>query len=166
MKTIYAGIDPGKTGSVAFLSSDGTPIGAVAKMPWQGDRLLARELFHAMVAMVSQGELLKVTVEKVHSMPGDKNRLRSMWTFAQAYGGILAVVDMLECPVQFVAPQTWKKKMVVDINKTDKKAASLEVARNLFPSMSKALEKKSSHNLAEAALICEFGRRRFITGDA
>ncbi len=94
-----------------------------------------------------------VACEKVHAMPRDG--AKGAFTFGGAYHGMLAVVDLFDFPLVLVAPQTWKKSMLRDRGR--EKHDSVNAARDMFPDLRQHLKAKSSHNLAEAALIAAYG---------
>jgi len=152
-KKVYAGIDPGKSGAIVFLSSEARVVAAFKKMPWAGDRIDSRTLYGIFASCEDQCEELRVVCEKVHSMPRDG--AKSAFTFGGAYHGLLAVVDLFDHPLHLVAPQTWKKVMLKDRGK--EKQDSINAARDLFPALRSELKTKSSHGLAEAALIAAYG---------
>ena len=92
-------------------------------------------------------------------MPRDG--VKSAFTFGGAYHAALAVVDLFDIPLTLVAPQTWKKVMLKDKGKD--KQDSINAARELFPALRSSLKTKSSHNLAEAALIAAYGVKYWNT---
>ena len=64
---------------------------------------------------------------------------------------------MLEClkyPVQYVAPQRWKKAFALGSDK----AMALETARRLYPGAAAELKRQKDHNRAEAVLLAHWGR--------
>lgn len=151
----YAGVDVGKSGAITIMDEYGEIISTMPKVPWESDRLGAREIYERFSVWAKDG--LTVTVEKVNSFGQGRT---SAFTFGRSVGGIMAVVDILKLPYIPVTPQTWKKTMMVGYNyKEDGKGASIKCAYDLFPTLRPKLKLKSSHNLAESALIAEYGRR-------
>ena len=149
-KKIICGCDPGKSGAIVFIGEDLDVQLAVDKMPWANGRIDTRTLFNL---FATAGKNLLFVVEKVHSMPRDS--AKSAFTFGGAYHGLLAVVDLFDAPLVLVSPQTWKKVMLKDRGK--EKSDSINAARDLFPALRSSLETKSSHGIAEAALIAAYG---------
>ena len=148
--TYFCGVDPGKSGAIVFLNEKRVPLLVIERMPWVNNRIDSRALYGM---LATAGDKLHVAVEKVHSMPRDS--AKSAFTFGGAYHGLLAVVDLFDAPLLLVAPQTWKKKMLMDRGK--EKSDSIAAARDLFPSLRPQLETKGSHGIAEAALIAAYG---------
>jgi len=130
-------------------------------MPWSGDRLNA-DLAMERLSVYADGDL-RVVIEKVGARPG--NGVASCFKFGMAYGAICATVDLIGCPVHYIPPTTWKKRMLTGVNKDDKKAASIEAAKNLFPGLRPKLQTKASHDLAEAALLALYGQRMWLRGE-
>ena len=155
----FAGIDVGKTGAVCVLDEYGDILSTIPKMPWENDRLDARRLYQFLGVWAEGG--LTVSVEKVN---GFGMGLKSCFTFGSCNGGIMACIDIMKARIIHVTPQRWKKAMLVDYNpKKLGKEASVKAAFDLFPQLRNGqLSKKSSHNLAEAALMAEFGRRIYL----
>jgi hypothetical protein len=157
---IFCGIDPGKSGHIVFINEDSEVLEELP-MPWSGDRLNAALAMERMSAYTDKR--LRVTIEKVSARLG--NGVASCFKFGMAYGAISVIVDLVACPVHFISPATWKKRMLTGVNKDDKKAASIEAAKNLFPGLRPKLQKKSSHDLAEAALLALYGQRMWLRGE-
>ena len=153
MSHCFIGIDPGKSGAICVITSDLQVDTAVSKMPWLNDRLDSNLLYGIIAKAMTDYDYTHVVCEKVHSMPRDG--VKSAFTFGGAYHAALAVVDLFDIPISLVAPQTWKKVMLKDRGK--EKKDSINVARELFPALRSSLKTKSSHNLAEAALIAAYG---------
>jgi len=152
MADIFVGIDPGKSGAICVLDRDRSVIAYEKKMPWFNARLDAARLYDILGTWAASGNCV-VTCEKVHAMPRDG--AKSAFTFGGAYHAALAVVDLFDFPLQLVSPQTWKKTMLKDRGR--EKHDSVNAARDMFPFLRPQLKTKSSHNLAEAALIAAYG---------
>lgn len=138
MKTII-GIDPGKSGGIAWIAEGQTEPLAV-KMP---------ESVHELADVLRGLEGAKCYLEKVHAMP--KQGVTSCFTFGKGLGNIEGVLAALKIPFEWVTPQKWQKALTCmsagDKNVTKHKACEL------FP------HTKWTHATADAALICEYGRR-------
>lgn len=143
---IYAGIDPGKRGGVAFLYSDGsTEVYAMENVD--------------LVALFSarRTESIRLCLEKVHSMP--RQGVASTFNFGVNYGYIKGVLEAFGVSYQEIPPQTWKKEFGLN---TDKQK-SCEVCHRLFPDVDlKANERcKTDHDgKAESLLMAEYARRK------
>lgn len=153
MKTSYIGIDPGKSGAIVIIDQDLKVDLAIPKMPWLNERIDSSMLYCIIAKGIQDYENTHIICEKVHSMPRDSSK--AAFTFGGAYHGALAVVDLFDIPLTLVSPQSWKKVMLKD--KKKEKQDSINRARELFPSLRSQLKTKSSHNLAEAALIAAYG---------
>lgn len=153
MSNLYIGIDPGKSGAIAVLDEDRKPVTSYPKMPWLNNRLDSETLHELFAECSSTSKRCVVICEKVHAMPRDSSR--SAFTFGGAYHACLAIADLFDFPLLLVSPQTWKKVMLRDRGR--EKEDSVNAARDMFPSLRPQLKAKSSHNLAEAALIAAYG---------
>jgi len=149
----YVGIDPGKSGAIVTISETLDVVEVLPKMPWINDRLDSNALFEFLAKAKEGCDKLFVVCEKVHSMPRDSSR--AAFTFGGSYFGCLCVIDLFDIPLLLVAPQTWKKVMLRDRGK--EKADSINAGRDLFPALRPQLTTKSSHGVAEAALIAAYG---------
>lgn len=143
---LIIGIDPGKEGGVAW-TQDGMKEPLAAKMP---------DNVHELVDLLRGNDLsdAKCYLEKVHSMP--KNGVASMFTFGQGLGRIEGVLAALAIPYEWVTPQKWQGAMRCQTG--GDKNVSKRKALELFP------RTKWTHATADAALICEYGRRMELQG--
>ena len=141
------GIDPGKNGSIAWIT-DGKP--CVEKMPetlqdlWE----LIQDILHA-GCIWPNTQPCKAYLEQVHSMPGQG--VASSFKFGQGYGSLEMALTAAGIPFERVSPQKWQKAMGC-LTKGDKNVSKRK-AQELFPNM------KVTHATADALLICEYGRR-------
>ena len=92
--------------------------------------------------------------ELVDSMP--KNGVASMFTFGQGLGKIEGVLAALAIPYEWVSPQKWQGTLRCQTG--GDKNLSKRKALELFP------RTKWTHATADAALICEYGRRTELQG--
>ena len=146
---IYIGIDPGKNGGIALISSKKC---FVHVLPYSNDSLLLW-----LRGAKNTSECIAY-VEAVHAMPGQG--VTSMFNFGKNYGYILGVLEAYRIPIMDVTPQTWKKYMEV----TSDKNTSIDLCKRLFPDINlKATERcrKDHDGMAEALLIAEYGRRHY-----
>lgn len=165
---IYVGIDPGITGAVAVIDANraisfyDTPTfelksnGKTKNVP---DQYAFADILRDIVA----GGPTLVVIEKVWAMPGKGGFGRqsmgatSAFNFGMGFGLWLGVIAALKIPVQQVAPTTWKKSMMSDMDK-DKDASRIR-AIALFPQVADSLKLKKHHGRADALLIADWGRR-------
>ena len=140
---IYVGIDPGFSGAWGAVDHNGTYRGC-------GDLhhdsnvihidLVRDDLLHAV-----RGDDFEVVIESVHAMPGQG--VSSTFKFGKAFGQVIALAQMMNCPWHFVTPQKWKG----DLGLTSDKEDSLNLARHLYPDA--PLTRKKDNGRAEALLI-------------
>ena len=101
-------------------------------------------------------ENTRCAIEHVASMPGQG--VKSMFTFGENFGWIKGILDMGEISFQEIPPQKWKREFSLG----NDKQKSIEVARQFFPGIQLIPKgcRVPDNNLAEAALLCEYARRR------
>lgn len=155
MKTVV-GVDPGKGGALAAMKADGT-VSFIA-MPISGTDIDATYVAEWLLSLANDitCKPLYVCIEKVHAMPGQG--VTSMFSFGFGTGLIHGVVAALKIPRMLVAPQTWKKLILVDTAK-DKNAA-VEYVRKMYPDMKitvTARSKKPHSGVADAICIARYG---------
>lgn len=136
----YIGIDPGKSGGIAVITTEGAAY--AYKMPPTDRDLL--DLLDDIGAGVSRAML-----EQVHAMPGQG--VTSTFTFGRGFGKLEMALCAARIPFELVTPQKWQKLLgcLTKGNKNVSKAA----AQRLFPTL------KVTHAIADALLIAEFCRR-------
>lgn len=148
MKTLFIGIDPGKSGGIAYIDTQDNISGT---MPYSDTALidLCRDASH------DWGKEVVCCLEKVGAMPGQG--VTSMFNFGQSYGYIRGVLESFGIPYQEITPQKWKKAFGLNSDKSK----SVEVCRRLFPSadLTPGKCKKPQDGLAEALLMAEYARR-------
>jgi Holliday junction resolvasome RuvABC endonuclease subunit len=145
MKSII-GIDPGKSGGIAWISERGP---CVEKMPetlqdlWE----LVRDISYGF-PYGSNNQLIAY-IEQVASSP--QQGVKSAFTFGNGFGHLEMALTARSIPFVRVRPQVWQKALGCmsggDKNKTKARA------QELFPSL------KITHATADALLIAEYGRR-------
>ena len=149
--SLFIGIDPGKSGAMAIVSTDTQPF--VRVVPFD-EREYAEVLrFHTTYDTIGG-----CVVERVNAMPGQG--VSSMFSFGENYGFIQGLLTAFNIPYELVMPRVWKKEFGV----TSDKNTSIAVARRLFPDVSlMRTEKcrKEDNNIAEALLMSAFARRKF-----
>ena len=146
---IFIGIDPGKSGAMAIVSTD-TPARVV---PFD-----EREYAEVLRFYHEYGTIGGCVVERVNAMPGQG--VSSMFSFGENYGFIQGLLTAYNIPFELVTPRVWKKEFGV----TSDKNTSIAVAKRLFPDVSlKRTErcKKDDDGISEALLMAEYARRKF-----
>ena len=150
MKTLFIGIDPGKSGGIAVIEDR-----QARTMPYS-DEELKKELDRVKLYDLSVADAV-CCLEKGGAMPGQG--VTSMFNFGVSYGYIKGVLEAYRIPYQEIPPQRWKKEFGLNSDK----AASVEVCRRLFPDVSLlATERcrKPHDGMAEALLLAEYARRK------
>lgn len=150
MKTLFIGIDPGKSGGIAYIDTQDNISGT---MPYSDTELinLCRDASH------DWNKEVVCCLEKVGAMPGQG--VVSMFSFGQSVGYIKGVLESFRIPYQEITPQKWKREFGL----TSDKAKSAEVCRKLFPDVSLLASprcKKPHDGMAEALLMAEYARRK------
>ena len=143
--TLSIGVDPGKSGAIAFISH---PMGDV----WcvNADETLHDIADELRTALANHDSSFAV-IEKVQSSP--QMGVKSAFSFGQSFGSLLGLLAALQVPHELVSPQKWQKAMCCltggDKNKTKSRA------QQLFPHM------KVTHATADALLLAKFCGREF-----
>jgi crossover junction endodeoxyribonuclease RuvC len=149
------GIDPGLSGGIAVIHSDGRviaepmPVVETAK----GKELDEQEL----ISLLQVDLWPKVFIERVHAMP--KQGVVSMFTFGVGWGLVRGICAGLGLSYELVRPQEWQKAML----EGHPKGSEYLVASRLFPGTDWRASprcKKAHDGMVDAALIAEYGRRK------
>lgn len=144
----YIGIDPGMTGSIVTLDSDGHVLRATPMPSTETDILL--ELGAACCdELASGGKHVHAFIEGVHAFP--KMGAVSAFTFGRGYGGLLMALSARYVPFDIITPQKWQA--VMQCRTGGDKNVSKRRAQQLFPGI------KVTHAIADGLLIAEFCRR-------
>jgi crossover junction endodeoxyribonuclease RuvC len=126
MGQVTIGIDPGKSGGIAFLK-DGELV-AANPMPLGADgKVDAKALYR----MISRYNPSLCVLEKVHSMPNQG--VKSMFTFGEGYGMVQAVLSIAEIPICYVTPQAWKAQVLKGYDYHGNKLAAVAFVNHRFP---------------------------------
>jgi len=146
MKTII-GIDVGKQGAIAWIT-DGKA--CVEKMPDTLKDLWELILdISGIAARYTKPDDVKAYIEQVSSSP--QMGVVSAFSFGQGYGNLEMALTAAGIPFERVRPQVWQKALGC-MSKGNKNVTKAK-AQELFPHM------KITHNVADALLIAEYGRR-------
>ncbi len=143
-------IDPGNSGGLAFLGTRDARLLSLHSMPLRETLSTGRTRWMMDGAVLAQliraNRPVCAVVERVSSRPGQG--VAGMFAFGRGFGVIEGVLETLDVPITYVAPQSWKRHF--DLLK-QKKKASLEMARELYPDAELHLAKYEGR--AEAILI-------------
>lgn len=161
------GIDPGLNGAMAALDDNGRFMGVVdlpiirdASLAWVDCNQL-RSLYRGIVMSYDLRQSayeVRFVIERVSAMP--KQGVTGVFTFGVTFGSILAGVQSLGWPIEFVRPAVWKKALGLSGKAgavTAAKHAALDKARLLFPQAELGLCKHEGR--AEALLLAWYAQR-------
>lgn len=158
--TLFLGIDPGLSGALALLDTDGGAI-TVRDVPThelKRNGKTKREIdLHGLARLLddmASGQGTRIVVEQVGSMPGQG--VSSVFAFGKAYGILLGVAASTFCPIEFVTPQVWKRAMGVTASKDGSRAK----ASMLFPAYSGSWARVKDDGRAEAVLIAAWAAEK------
>lgn len=163
----WIGIDPGLSGAIAFLYSNGLvithklPVVSVSK----GKNELDMESIHLDLAHFKPARLAVLEeVNAMPSIPGKDGKRRGMgatsaFRFGDTFGCLRTALVINRIPVQRLRPQAWKKLLGMPPGKG--KEGSIARAKELFPGVSLVPPRGrvESDALAEALLLAECARR-------
>lgn len=141
------GIDPGKSGALAYIMDDG----AVNVFPFD------EEMYKTALKGIAQLGPAICCLEHVGAMPGQG--VTSMFSFGQNFGFIQGLLTAFSIPYELVRPQKWKREFGI----TGDKNTSIAVCKRLFPAVSLLPTercRKESDGMAEALLMAEYARRK------
>ena len=149
---IYLGIDPGKSGALAYIMPDGL---ANAIQFDEGQYLF---VLRKIAERCERAHIKAVCcLEHVSAMPGQG--VTSMFSFGQNFGWIQGLLQAFGISYELVRPQKWKREFSI----TGDKNSSIAVCKRLFPEQSlypSSRCRKESDGLAEALLMAEYARRK------
>ena len=159
---IFIGIDPGKTGFVAIVTehdlvaAEPTPTIKVGKK----NEYNVPGMRNILADINEPGRQCHAILEKQQAMPGQG--VSSMFSIGQGFGLWEGLLVGLGIPYTIVHPRTWKKEMLRDVPGDDPKGRSILACGRMFPEVSLLRTercRKPDHNMAEAILLAEYGRR-------
>lgn len=162
---MICGVDCGQSGALALLDRDGRPL-ALADMPAVkvkiGGTWRPRTDPHGLRALLAEWAPAHVVVEEITPRRDDGPRAMTMGI---GFGQVVGVVVGLSLPLVIVSAGQWRRETGVSADSYDaRKAKSLAVARNLFPTMADKLNAASHSDRAEALLIARWGLKARALG--
>jgi crossover junction endodeoxyribonuclease RuvC len=153
------GIDPGKTGAIAILSTDTNGVGRlfIWDMPINeitGDPCPFE--LHAILKNSTNFNALAY-LELVGARPNQG--VVSTFNFGVGFGIVQAALAINQIPITMVRPSDWKPRMRIPSGgtKTQKKAKAMDRAGQLLPFCTDMWPLKKHDGRAEAALIAVYG---------
>lgn len=160
---IFGGIDGGKDGAIVILNPDGgiislhkTPLVKSAK---GRDEYDIPGIVRILKSMPTPSNF---TLEKGQPMPAKMGGAIANFSRGYSFGLYQAVLTALGISYNVVAPRTWQKVLFTGVNVEDTKAASILVAKRLWPAQDwRKSERavKDNDGLTDAALLAYWGLR-------
>jgi crossover junction endodeoxyribonuclease RuvC len=147
---VVIGVDPGATGAIAALDTDGGIV-AVHDMPHHGGIVSPALIADILSDLRLAHDLAVAWVERVHAMP--RQGVSSSFKFGDAYGTVKGVLGGARVPLELVTPGKWKG----DAGLTSDKGASRRRAIELWPEHSATFARVKDDGRAEACLIARHG---------
>jgi dienelactone hydrolase len=140
---IYIGVDPGKSGAIAFLKSNGSA--------WtiKGDST-HRDMVDAIEDARSIAPIAFALIEYVASSP--QMGVKSAFSFGQSYGALEMLLAACNVPFERITPRKWQDAMKCRTG--GDKNISKQRAQELFPTL------KITHANADALLLAEMACRQ------
>jgi len=170
---LYAGIDNGLSGAIAFL--DSTPCSKpfdMRPLPLQSvgkrQEVDVVKLWEFIIPRISTGNIetvrwahtsqITVIIEECSYHQPSHAAMRSQ---ALSYGKLTALLEIKGMRFIAVQAQKWQKDLLGKLPAGTTKEAALGLARRLWPSETFIPEgcRKVSDGLVDAALLCEYARR-------
>lgn len=151
----FIGIDPGKSGGLAIIDTDGgQPTITTLAFDPKDPCVYIRKIQELSLC----SPRCFAVIENVHAMP--KQGVSSSFNFGKGFGWLIGLLDFGCIPYELVNPQKWKK----EFSCTSDKNTSIEVAMRLFPNVNFLRTEKCSKphdGICEALLMAEYGRRKW-----
>ncbi len=145
------GIDPGATGGVALLDTEGRLV-AVDDMPYLDGSVSAPLLADLLRDHQLRFPDAVAWVEKAQSMP--RQGVASTFKYGTGFGVILGVLGALQIRTHQVRPAQWKQTAGLSSDKTASRRRAIE----LWPMQAGHFARKKDDGRAEAALIAHHGQ--------
>lgn len=151
------GVDVGVTGCIACLRDDGMFLD-LEDLPivfHRKTKLIDGIVLRDIVRRMRQGQPAIAVIEKTQPTP--KLGVTQAFSMGMTLGSTIDALRFGGCSLEFVLPQVWKRAaglLMPGATDTEKKRASLNQARKLFPSA--PLDLAGNHNRAEAMLIARW----------
>lgn len=162
---IYIGIDVGKKGAIAYVSSMEGAFSGVYPQPlirgkWPDEQRMKEHLLE--IRALSDKPMF-ACIEKAQAMP--KQGVTSMFSYGKLFGVWCGLLVMAGIPREEVPPRKWQNVMLSGVDKSDTKAASILVARRLFPNVSLRPTPKCckySDGMADALNMAAYARQQYL----
>ena len=151
----FLGIDPGKTGGIAWLDDDSLEV-HVVKMP-----PTYRDVWKAIGSPVgADNERVSCAcLERICGAPPGKTTMQAITGVRESFGACLMALTAAEIRCETVMPVKWQGVMGVrrprgkEETQSEKKNRHKAKAQELFP------QEQVTHAIADALLLVEYARR-------
>lgn len=156
--TAILGIDPGLSGALALLEPTQLIIWDVPTLTIERNGKARRDTdLHQLLALfrIAKRQGARAVLEQINAQPG--NGATQAFSYGKGYGAILMGLAACEIPVDYAPPAVWKKALGVPKEKDGARARASE----MLPEHAKLWPLKKHDGRAEAALIAEYGRRKY-----
>lgn len=158
------GIDPGLSGSLAMIDSDGLlleiedmpTIAAGTKRHLDRGRLV--ELLDDWVFQWEPHGKARVVLERAGTRPGQS--AQSGLKTGIGYGVILGVLSALRIPFEDVTPQAWQKALLGTLKKGESKGRARIFAQQHFPHAD--LGKRKTEDRSDSLCLAVFGHKQWV----
>jgi len=151
--TSFIGIDPGQSGGLAQLDSEG--VVSLNPMP-----VTERDIFEWFDPWIGEPFAYPFAcIEKVHAMP--QQGVSSTFKFGVGYGGLRMALIAAGVPFEEVTPRAWQKALGIPPRKVKRESKTLfksrlkAKAQQLFP------QERITLKTCDALLIMEYCRRTY-----
>lgn len=130
---VVIGVDPGKKGGIAFLSTDPKIPVTATLMPLYAspadDTDIDARAFANLLLKTLHGRKAVACVEEVFA----RARQAGQTTFIRGYGKLIGALELLEIPYVLVTPQAWKKAVLGRKYSHTEKQGTMDWVTRTFP---------------------------------
>lgn len=158
MSKYFMGVDPGATGAAAFINESGQYI-CVCDYPGSSAGL-ANDLIRHIGGTGPRATEVFAVIEQVHSMP--EQGVASSFKFGMNFGIWQGVLGSLKIPYELITPQRWRRILDSSVPHNPTKEDLRLYVIQRWPVAADDLKRKKDHNRAEAILIAEYARLKFL----
>lgn len=134
---IFVGIDPGKSGAIAFYNGKDAWAIKLSES--------AVDIYDAILEVTPEFAML----EHVHSSP--QMGVKSAFSFGESFGMCQTLLSASKVPYQLVRPQKWMKEM--DCMTKGNKNVTKDYAQRMFPTIA------VTHAIADALILAVYAQR-------
>lgn len=156
---VYAGVDPGLSGAVAFYNATSGEFNAFdTPTRWltrngKRRRQIDCVALGTLLDVYTAGQDVHAFVELVNAMPGQG--VTSMFSFGRAAGVIDGELGAMGVDPIYVPPRSWQKALGIPVGAG--KDAHRALAAKRWPSHAHLFARKKDDGLADASLILAYG---------